>query len=113
MMNRNLPDKVAASILFSAFVAIGCWLYFGDTAIRQSRRLKLAREHLPAITNVVFAYPEYQHLQIGVTTAKGGCFLVLGAVETEIQSTKLQKLIVGTKPPVMVLYQVKVSGAER
>jgi len=46
--------------------------------------------------------------QVGVGTAAGGCFLVVGLVETEKNLTELQSIIAAQQPPVTVVYQLKV-----
>ena len=70
--------------------------------------MKLARQHLPAITNAVYANPEFRDVTVGVGTGAGGCFLVVGAVETEKNLSELQRIIAAQQPPVTVVYQLKV-----
>jgi len=70
--------------------------------------MTLAREHLPAITNAIFAHPEFRDVRVGVGTGAGGCFLVVGLVETEQRLSELQRIIAAQQPPVTVVYQLKV-----
>jgi hypothetical protein len=84
------------------------WAYFGDTSIRQSRRMKLAREYLPEITNIVCSHPEFRNVRVGVGTAKTGCLLVVGTVETHTQLIRLRGVVAASKPPLEVMYRVKV-----
>ncbi len=114
-MHRRIPTAVSVAILLVIAGALAGYAYFGDTSIRQSRRMKLAREYLPAITNAVHSHSEFRDVRVGVGTGAGGCFLVVGVVDTQEQSSKLQSVISATKPPVRVLYSLKVldkSGAE-
>ena len=70
--------------------------------------MALAREHLPAITNAVYARSEFRDVRVGVGTGAGGCFLVVGMVETEKNLTELQRVIGAQQPQVTVVYQLKV-----
>lgn len=88
--------------------ALAGYAYFGDTSIKQARRMKLGREFLPGITNVVHSHPEFRDVRVGVGTAKTGCFLVVGVVETQVQLAELQSVIAATKPPLEVVYRLKV-----
>jgi len=70
--------------------------------------MALAREHLPAITNAISAHPEFRDVRVGVGTGSGGCFLVVGMVETEKSLSELQRVIAAQEPPVTVVYHLKV-----
>ncbi len=70
--------------------------------------MALAREHLPAIASAISAHPEFRDVQVGVGTAAGGCFLIVGLVETERSLAELQRVIAAQQPPVAVVYQLKV-----
>lgn len=70
--------------------------------------MKLGQEFLPEITNAVRAHPEFRDVQVAVGTAKTGCFLVAGMVETRAQFSSLQSVITATKPPLEVIYRLKV-----
>jgi hypothetical protein len=70
--------------------------------------MKLARQYLPGITNVVYSRPEFRDVRVGVGTGAGGCFLVTGMVDTEKQLSELESVIGATKPPLTVLYRLKV-----
>ena len=109
-VNKKSPNGVAAAIIGASLVAIGCWTYFGDTSLRQARRMNLARQHLAAITSAVYGNPEFRNVTIGVGTAAGGCFLVAGWVENESIVSELQRFISAQQPPVNVVYQVKHAG---
>jgi hypothetical protein len=87
---------------------LGAYSYFGETIIKQSRRMKLGREYLPAISNALQSLPEFRDVQVGVGTAKTGCFLVVGMVETHKHLATLQSIIASTKPPLEVVYRLKV-----
>jgi len=82
--------------------------WFGDTAIRQTRRMKVAREHLPTISNAVHSRSEFRDVTVGVGTGAGGCLLVVGVVETEKDLSELQRIIGATQPPVTVVYRLNV-----
>jgi hypothetical protein len=88
--------------------AFACYAFFGDTSIKQARRMKHGREFLPSITNVVYSNPEFHYVQVGVGTAKTGCFFVTGMVDTHAQLSELKSVIAGTKPPLEVVYRLKV-----
>ena len=70
--------------------------------------MALAREHQPAIASAISAHPEFRDVQVGVGTAAGGCFLVVGLVETEKSLSELQRVIAALQPPVTVVYKLKV-----
>jgi hypothetical protein len=107
-MHRRIPTPLAISILVVIAAALASYAYFGDTSIKQARRMKLGREFLPGITNALRAHPEFRYVRVGIGTAKAGCFLVVGAVETHAQLSKLQGVIAATKPPLDVVYRLKV-----
>jgi hypothetical protein len=107
-MHRRISTRLAVGILVLIAAALASYAYFGDTSIKQARRMKLGREYLPAITNFVYSHPEFRDVRVGVGTAKTGCFLAVGMVDNPEQLSKLQDVIAGTKPPLEVLYAVKV-----
>jgi len=107
-VNKKIPNGVAAIIVGGILFAFGSWAYFGDTSLRQARRMKLARQNLPAITNAVYAKPEFRDVRVGVGTGAGGCFLVFGVIDTEKNLSELQRTIAAQQPPVTVVYQLKV-----
>lgn len=107
-MPRRIPTPLVVAILLMIAAALAGYAYFGDTSVKQARRMKLGREFLPGITNAVHAHPEFRDVQVGVGTAKTGCFLVVGMVDTHVQLSKLQSVIADTKPPLEVVYGLKV-----
>lgn len=107
-VNKKIPNGFAAMIVGGILLALGCWAYFGDTSLRQGRRMKMARQHLAAITNAVDANPEFCDVRVGVGTGAGGCLLVFGMVETDKNLLDLQRVIAARQPPVTVVYQLKV-----
>ena len=107
-MNRKIPTAVAVTILIAVAGAFAIWVYFGDTYFRQTRRMGIAREYLPVITNAVYSCPQFRDARVGVGTGAGGCFLVYGMVDTEAQLSELESVIAATKPPLTVLYRLKV-----
>jgi hypothetical protein len=106
--HRRISTPLAFGILALIAAALAGYAYFGDTSFKQARRMKLGREYLPGITNVVYSHPEFRDVRVGVGTAKSGCFLAVGIVDTPEQVSKLQDVIASTKPPLEVLYSVKV-----
>ncbi|HWQ93728.1 MAG TPA: hypothetical protein VN673_18845 [Clostridia bacterium] len=107
-MQRRVPRSLTIAILLIVAAALAGYAYFGDTSMKQARRMKLGREYLPGITSVVDSYPEFRDVRVGVGTAKSGCFLAVGIVDTPEQLSKLQAIIAATKPPLEVVYSVKV-----
>ncbi len=107
-MHRRIPTPLVIAILLMIAAAFAGYAYFGDTSIKQARRMKLGRQFLPGITNAVYSHPEFRDVQVGVGTAKTGCFLVAGMVETHAQFSMLQRVIADTKPPLEVVYRMKV-----
>jgi hypothetical protein len=107
-MTRRIANPRTIGILVLIAAALASYAYFGDTSIRQGRRMNLGREFLPGITTDVHSYPEFRHVHVGVGTAKTGCFLVVGIVDTHAQLAKLQNIIASTKPPLEVVYRLKV-----
>jgi hypothetical protein len=110
-MHRRIPVAASVVILLVIAGALAVYAFFGDTSIRQSRRMKVAREHLPAVTNAVVSHPEFRDVQVGVGTGAGGCFLAVGTVDTQEQLSELERVIAATKPPVTVFYRVKALGS--
>jgi len=107
-MNRRLPTLLAITILLSVAAVLAGYLYFGDTSLKQTRRMRLGYKFLPAITNAVGARQEFRDVQIGVGTAKAGCFLVVGQVESHAQLSRLKDVITATQPPLDVVFNLKV-----
>ena len=107
-MHRRIPTALSITILLLVVGSMAGWAYFGDTSIKQSRRMQLGRQYLPAFTNVVHSHAEFGEVRIAVGPAKCGCFLVVGMVETQEHFSKLQSVIAATKPPLEVVYRLKV-----
>lgn len=107
-MHRRIPIPLVIVVILAIVAALASYAYFGDTAIKQARRMKLGHEFLPGITNAVYSHPEFKDVQVGVGTAKTGCFLVTGLVDTHAQFSKLRDTITTTKPPLEVVYRLKV-----
>jgi hypothetical protein len=105
---RKVPTSLAIALILALVSAFAAWVYFVDTFVRQARRMRTGRDYLPVITNAVYSQPQFRGAQVGVGTAAGGCFLVAGMVDTERQLSELERTIVGTRPPLAVLYRVKV-----
>lgn len=108
VFRKKIPNTAAVAIISTILIAFGCWIYFGDTSIRQKRRMKLAGEFLPSIVKTVHAHPEFQDVLVGVGTGAGGCLLVTGMIETEKNLSDLQRIIRTQNPPVVVIYNLKV-----
>jgi len=92
-MNRRIPTPVFATVVLILLVGLGSWAYFGDTYLKQSRRMKLGREYLAGISNRVYSFPEFRMVRVGVGTARTGCFVVAGTVDTHKEALKLQEVI--------------------
>jgi len=107
-MHRRLPTPLAITILLSVAAVLAGYLYFGDTSLKQTRRMRLGYKFLPTITNAVGVRPEFHDVRIGISTAKAGCFLVLGQVESHAQLSRLKDVIAATQPPLDVIFNLKV-----
>jgi hypothetical protein len=109
-MHRKIPTGVALAIIFSLALAFLCWVYFGDTVVRQTRQLKLIREYLPGFTNVVYSHPEFHEVKVSAGYGSGGCILVYGFVENRKQVSDLGNIVSAAKPPFPVEYQLQILG---
>jgi len=107
-VNRKIPKVVVVAILGPILIVMACWILFGDTSIGQAGRIKLAVECSPTINSAVHSHPEFSSVIIQPWTGAGGCLSVVGRVETEKQRADLQDIIAATKPPVKVVYNIKV-----
>jgi len=108
-VNRKIPRLLAAAVVLGIVIALGCWVYFGDTVFRQARHMKMTQTYLPAITNAVHSHPELEGIRVGVYTGKDNCFLVAGMVETDKQLSVLESVVGAAKPPgATVIYSVNV-----
>jgi hypothetical protein len=68
---------IPGTIVFAG--AVAC-LWFGDTGVRQARRLRTVREHFPAIS----AHLEKKYdkrVRAHVYTGRGGAVMLSGTVE--------------------------------
>ena len=102
-------DKIARlSVLICALLICALYAYFGDTNIRQLRRIAIARDHVSVIKEAIVSTTEYSKVDVGVTTAGGGCILVYGCVSSDRYLNNLKKEIDNTKPPVNVVYAIQV-----
>lgn len=88
------------------------YLFFGDTAVRQARRMKLARTHVPKVTQSLDSYPEFSSVKAGVGTAAGGCLMLVGRVSTQDDFERLKSIVAGTQPPVEVWFNVIATNAD-
>ena len=107
-MHRRVPLFLVIAILVLVVASLASYAYFGDTLLKQNRRMSLGRRFLSTITNVVHSYPQFSHVQVGVGTANVGSFLVVGMVDTRAQLSELQDRIAATKPPLEVVYRLKI-----
>ena len=86
-------------------VLAGCW--FG-TVIRDNNRIQLGFEYLPQLTNAVSSRPEFRDVRVSITTGGGGCFVVSGMIESEKLYAELESVVASAKPPLSVVYHLKV-----
>lgn len=107
-MHCRVPSYLVIVILVLVMASLASYAFFGDTLLKQNRRMSLGRGFLSTITNVVHSDPQFSHVQVGVGTAKVGCFLVVGMVDTRAQLSELQDKIAATKPPLEVVYRLKI-----
>jgi hypothetical protein len=107
-MHKKIPDTLVVIVVGGLLVALGCWLYFGDTAWRQKRRMNHARQFVPGISNAVHSRSEFSDVTVGVGTADGGCFLLFGSVETITNLAELKRIVAAQHPSVAVRYAVHV-----
>jgi hypothetical protein len=108
-MSRRSIATVAA---FIGMVAALAYLFFGDTAIRQTWQLPMAERHLPTVRKVLKDRPEFENVDAGVNTGGGGIILVIGRVRTREDLASLMNDVANTQPPVKVKYMVKIDNAE-
>jgi len=107
-MRRKTLTTVAAFLLISSSLL---YLFFGDTAVRQARRVKLARTHVPKVIQSLGSYPEFSSVKAEAGTAAGGCLMVVGRVSTQGEIERLKGIVAETQPPVEVWFNVIATNA--
>ncbi|MEW6026649.1 MAG: hypothetical protein AB1599_05085 [Planctomycetota bacterium] len=93
-------------ITFLVMSAALIYLFFGPTGVRQGINMRKARNHLPAINNVIQQYPDFKNIRLGVFTGMGGSILITGHVKSKKDIDALKKLVDSTNPPVNVKYSL-------
>jgi hypothetical protein len=84
------------------------YLFFGNTAFGQARRLRMAGIHQPVVERAIGSDSRFSQVSVGCPTANGGCMLVVGMVPTHEDLEPLKRLVEGTNPPVTVIYGVDI-----
>jgi len=107
-MSRNANLKLIVAFLLAAGAI--AYLFFGDTAVRQSRRMSVAREHLPVVVRLLSSKPEYSRVTAGMTTGGGGRLLIHGCVATSADLESLRRVVAETRPPVETVYAVNLDA---
>jgi hypothetical protein len=98
-------------LLATLTVVAGIWLYawFGPTAIRQWRRIGMARDHVPVLEPLLRRESIFGDVDVGGGTAGGGTLLLVGHVASPAELQRLQSLVAATNPPVEAVYAVRVN----
>jgi hypothetical protein len=104
-MSKKWLKTILAFLFLCASLS---YLWFGDTFVRQMRRMRMAEAHLPMLTNQIALHPKLREVHFGRGTGAGGCIMALGEVRTEADLRDLKVAVDATKPPVVVLYIVRV-----
>jgi hypothetical protein len=105
--------KLRVALLLGLLAVSAAYLYWGDTSVRQARRLKLANQHLPAVRAVLASSADFESLQAGGSTGLGGVILIIGRVPSAEALAQLKLLLDKTKSPVDLVYQVDIIRPEQ
>jgi hypothetical protein len=100
---RSRWEVAALMLVFAVFFV---YLYFGDTGIRQARRLRAVREHLPAMNRYLAANPIYSRVTANLYTGRGGSMMLVGTVATVEDYWRLISYAESLKAPVTLVYRV-------
>ena len=84
------------------------YLYFGDTTVRQVRRLRVVNEHLPQVTSHLEQDPRFRKVRVGVYTGEGGAMVLHGTVGTREESRAVEESVRSLDLPVTLVNRVTV-----
>jgi hypothetical protein len=97
-------------LLAAALLATGSLLYlwFGDTAVRQERWMRMAREHVPVVEALLAGDATFRGVRVDVGTGGGGTLLVVGSVASAGDLQRLRAVIATSQPPVEAMFVVRI-----
>jgi hypothetical protein len=101
--------KVWISLAIFA-VAVAIYYSFSPGGSQQINMRK-AEEHIRRIGPQISSDPAFREVRISPFTAQGGSLLVLGAVANESDLQALHTILDDSKPPVEVVFRVRVDPA--
>jgi hypothetical protein len=108
-MPQTSPGKALLHCTVAGVMALAlAYLFFGNTAFGQARRLRMAGEHQPLMEQAIASESRFAKVSVGCSTANGGCMLVVGMVSSQGDLESLRRLIETTKPPVPVTYMIDI-----
>jgi hypothetical protein len=94
----------------TATVLLTYYIYYPySLAGRQAANMAKAREHLPKVEAITHTDERFALITPGVSTARMGCLVLTGYVQTDGDRQELQRLVEGTAPPVTVVFAVQVA----
>ena len=97
-------------IVAGLLVATAIYSPFSPAA-RQSKNMKLARQHATLLQPQLAADPRFAHINLVVSTGSGGALHVYGEVETQTALDAADALIKRTNPPCPIVFSVRVMPA--
>jgi hypothetical protein len=94
--------------LTAIMIALAFCAWFGPTALRQQRGMRLAAQHVPLVEARLQGEPRFDRVRVGVGTGGGGTLLVVGRVASKDDLARLRTLVAETKPAVEARFAVQV-----
>jgi hypothetical protein len=83
------PSKVRLPLMVGVLAVLGCYVWFGPTAMRQARWMAEARERVPEVEALLQSDQRFADCKVGVST--GGGLLVVGRVRSREHLRDLQR----------------------
>jgi hypothetical protein len=98
---------MAMTLAASGVMILALWnLFFGYSALGQSRRRRLAAQHQPQVERIITSGPRFGHVAVGSTSAEGGCLLLIGRLATQKDLEDLRRAVSSAEPSVTVLFRL-------
>ncbi len=108
-MKEKSSWKYTAAIILVAIGAFAIYYPYSPGG-RQSRNMRVARQHLPAVRTIIENDDRSTGVRImGVSTSHGGCLLIGGELKSESDIEYLQALVNEKCPSVNIEWRCSVA----
>ncbi len=106
---HRVAQGLATLLAFCLMVGALLYLFLGNTAVAQQRRLRQASRHQAVVEQALASDARFRGVKTGVSTTTGGAALVIhGTVTADRDLESLKEVVRSTDPPCHVDFRVVV-----